>query len=86
MTMQALSCEKCGVGVLVEKFSPAHTSIQWESDTSECPLISRSGSAPGDHGRECSALRDSIDRAVAQRVLTESHIELPVGQKLPRLH
>ena len=86
MTMQELACEKCGLGVLVEKFSPAHTSIQWQSDTSECPLISETGFAPGEHHRECSALRDSIIRAVAKSVLTESLIELPTGPSLPRLH
>nr|WP_138844272.1 hypothetical protein [Rhodococcus pyridinivorans] len=86
MTMQELACNRCGLGVLVEKFSPAHTSIQWESDTSECPVISQGNPAIGVHRRECNALRDSIDRAVARSVLTETHLDLPAGPDLPRLH
>jgi hypothetical protein len=85
MTMQPLTCDQCGIGVLVEKFSPAHTSIQWESGTSWCPLIPEQMSL-GDHRRDCAALRSTIDRAVASRELGESHIELPVGTDLPRLH
>lgn len=85
MTMQPLTCEECGIGVLVEKFSPAHTSIQWESDTSWCPLMPEELSL-GDHRRECAALRSTIDRAVASHELGETCIELPAGPDLPRLH
>lgn len=86
MTMQPLNCETCGRGVLVEKFSPAHTSIQWRSDASGCPLIAEAPHAFGDHQRACSALRRTIDRAVVRHELGESRIELPTGPDLPRLH
>ncbi|WP_407443411.1 hypothetical protein [Rhodococcus sp. (in: high G+C Gram-positive bacteria)] len=86
MTMQPLQCETCGLGVLVEKFSPAHTSIQWMSDRSECSSVTDGVSSVGDRGRTCSALRRTIDRAVARHELDESSIELPRGADLPRLH
>ncbi|MGW5075078.1 hypothetical protein [Rhodococcus sp. NPDC004095] len=86
MTMQALNCETCGRGVLVEKFSPAHTSIQWTSDASGCPLIAAGTHSLGDRDRGCGALRRTIDRAVARHGLGESRIELPSGPDLPRLH
>lgn len=66
--MRAIACHDCGTRVLVEKFSPAHTSVQWTSDaTTSCPefagwVATGAGSAVP---RTCGALRDSIDRAVA---------------------
>lgn len=86
MTMQALGCDTCGLKVLVEKFSDAHTSIQWMTDASECPLISASSSQAGDPRRGCPSLRRSIDEAVRSRELDRSCLELPVGAGIPRLH
>ena len=86
MTMQPLNCETCGRGVLVEKFSAAHTSIQWTSEASECPMIGDAAQSVGDHRRGCSALRRSVDRAVERHELSESRIDLPAGPDLPRLH
>jgi hypothetical protein len=54
--------------VLVEKFSPSHTSVQWLDDAeSACPEFARRA-ALGEHSKwipTCPALRDSIERAVA---------------------
>lgn len=86
MTMQALGCDTCGRKVLVEKFSQAHTSIQWTTDASECPLISASSTRVGDPRRGCPSLRKSIDEAVRSAELGESCLELPVGAGIPRLH
>ncbi|WP_232716521.1 hypothetical protein [Gordonia metallireducens] len=91
MTMQPISCQGCGREVLVEKFSAAHTSIQWPFDARECPFIAArddAGTAAGfganTHG--CEQLLRTIDQAFAEQSLTESGIELPVGQNVPRLH
>ena len=35
--MQPLSCRRCGTAVLVEKYSMAHTSVQWPDDSRACP-------------------------------------------------
>ncbi|PSR61788.1 hypothetical protein C8258_26405 [Nocardia sp. MDA0666] len=57
--MDEVSCRSCGTWVLVEKFSPQHTSVQWSrSAMRACTELS----APGAH--TCAALRDSIDAAV----------------------
>lgn len=65
--MQQLRCDTCGTRVLVEKYSPTHTSVQWLTDAeSSCAEFAWKAAA-GAHSRwiaTCSALRDSIDRAV----------------------
>lgn len=86
MAMQPLNCDTCGRGILVEKFSAAHTSIQWLSDAAECPMIAAGDHGYGDVARTCVALRRTIDNAVANHDITESQIELPVGAAIPRLH
>ncbi len=57
--MQALQCGRCGTTVQVSKNSAAQTSIQWEVDSSACPL--RPELAVGD---TCPALSDTIRDAV----------------------
>ncbi|CAM5644494.1 hypothetical protein GCM10010261_20500 [Streptomyces pilosus] len=66
--MQPLSCRACGAGVLVEKHSLAHTSVQWHTDASGCPefatrraagTVPVTGLVP-----TCVLLRDSIESAV----------------------
>jgi len=70
--MQELRCDSCGNRVLVEKFSPTHTSVQWLEDAERCcPEFARRA-ASGEHSNwipSCSALRDSIQRAVDTGVL-----------------
>ncbi|MBD0022185.1 hypothetical protein GII33_21715 [Gordonia pseudamarae] len=86
MAMQQLNCHACGRGVLVEKYSAAHTSIQWMSNAEECPLIAAGHHGFGSLARRCEELRRTIDDAVASHKLCESQIELPVGAAIPRLH
>lgn len=86
MTMRPLNCQRCGIGVLVEKFSPVHTSIQWTSDAAGCPVISAGNHGVGDQGRGCGELRRSINNAVNDGALTETRIELPTDSTIPRLH
>ncbi|MEU7642970.1 MULTISPECIES: hypothetical protein [unclassified Streptomyces] len=61
-------CGTCGNQVLCEKFSPAHTQVQWTGDAAEsCPRIGArvtTGEASA-RVRSCDALRASIARAVA---------------------
>lgn len=86
MTMQEHSCDTCGCGVLVEKFSEAHTSIQWRGDAVRCPYIEQGGGAPGEASRRCPALHRSIDRAADAGDIPVTHVELPTGEDIPRLH
>ena len=86
MTLQPHSCTTCAREVLVEKFSEAHTSIQWRGGPSGCPALADGAPRLGEHSRSCSALRASIDRAVAQGEIPISQVELPSGGQIPRLH
>ncbi|MPY80739.1 MAG: hypothetical protein GEV04_20315 [Actinophytocola sp.] len=72
-----VACRSCGTTVLVEKFSMAHTSVQWMSDAGRsCPEFARR-SAEGGLLRTCVALRDSIDRAVVAGEVVLSARETP---------
>ena len=65
---QPVRCARCGAVVLVAKFSPQHTSVQWTATaTASCAEFGaraapQAGGAPAEG---CGALRDSIDAAVA---------------------
>ena len=88
MAMTPLNCRGCGRMVQVEKFSAAHTSIEWTFDSRECPFISALADSDlfGSHSRTCEQLRRTIDQAVIDHDLTESTLELPAPEQLPRLH
>jgi hypothetical protein len=77
MTMQRLDCGHCGRSVLVEKFSPAHTSVQWMDDARSCPRIASARRSLGDVDRGCDALRSTIENAVRKNIVVESTLELP---------
>ncbi|HSZ41689.1 MAG TPA: hypothetical protein VK817_17165 [Trebonia sp.] len=57
-TLREVACDRCGAAVDVAKFSPQHTSVQWNADSvracTEWSAVSRG----------CASLRESIDRAV----------------------
>ena len=69
--MQPVDCSRCGTRVLVSKNSPEQTSIQWEVDSSACPL--RADLAVGD---TCPALSDTIRDAVLAGALEVAGGEL----------
>jgi hypothetical protein len=77
MTMQKLDCGHCGRGVMVEKFSPAHTSVQWLDDTRHCPRICTARRSLGDSNRTCDALRLTIEEAFQNKVILVSSLEFP---------
>lgn len=83
MTMQPHNCRSCGLAVTVEKFSAAHTSIQWLPESEGCPFVGARGRSLAE--RSCPELRRSIDEAVRDRSLVESEIELPAGSDIPRI-
>ncbi|MEU3482852.1 hypothetical protein ACI2LO_34945 [Streptomyces sp. NPDC033754] len=65
--MRPVECATCGNRVLCEKFSPAHTSVQWTADAAVVCAEFRdrvSEGATSARIRTCRALRSSIDRAV----------------------
>ena len=85
--MQELSCTTCGNRVLVEKYSPTHTSIQWLTDAEQsCPRFAEQAEI-GTHSMwipTCTALRDSIERAAVDGVIrTDAQRSEPT---LGRLH
>ncbi|MER6255943.1 hypothetical protein ABT224_31795 [Streptomyces sp. NPDC001584] len=67
-----VTCQECGNRVLCEKFSPAHTQIQWTGDAAErCPRIAARVAAgePSARVRSCRELRASIETAVREGAL-----------------
>jgi hypothetical protein len=57
--MEPVPCGRCGTVVLVSKFSAEQTSIQWQVDSSVCPM--RHDLHVGD---TCPALAAAIQEAV----------------------
>ncbi|MDJ0394870.1 hypothetical protein QMK17_16215 [Rhodococcus sp. G-MC3] len=84
--MQELSCASCGNRVLVEKYSPTHTSVQWLEDAEEaCPEFARhiSLGMPSKSIPTCTRLRDSIADAVVLGALeTDATRSYPVPGRL----
>jgi hypothetical protein len=70
-----LTCDRCGAAVLVAKFSPQHTSVQWsQPSVRACPEFSARVTAGEQTALidSCASLRDSIDRALLQGSLKVS--------------
>ncbi|MDQ8706049.1 hypothetical protein RCO28_26760 [Streptomyces sp. LHD-70] len=70
--MQPVECVTCGNQVLCEKFSMAHTSVQWTAEAAVVCAEFRGRVAEGGTTariRTCLALRGSIDRAVEEGTL-----------------
>ena len=60
-------CDRCLAEVLVAKFSPQHTSVQWSPEAMRGCAEFASRSAAGEQTaliNSCGSLRGSIDRAV----------------------
>lgn len=78
--MRPVECAACGNRVLCEKFSPAHTSVQWSGPSAAaCPVIRArvAGGEPAGRVRACEELRGSIDAAVASGALEVTGADLP---------
>ncbi|MEV6836993.1 hypothetical protein AB0N17_21205 [Streptomyces sp. NPDC051133] len=70
--MRPVECAACGNQVLCEKFSPAHTSVQWTAEAAVVCAEFRGRVTEGGSTariRTCRGLRDSIDRAVEDGIL-----------------
>ena len=62
-----VECDRCGAAVLVAKFSPQHTSVQWSLTAAAGCAEFTARAAAGERAAlidTCVNLRDSIDRAV----------------------
>lgn len=73
--MQPVDCSSCGQRVLVAKYSPTHTSIQWPaSEAVRCPnrATATETNALGDIVRTCDRISDAVKSAVHEGVLVES--------------
>ncbi len=84
--MREIQCGTCGTGVLVEKYSPSHTSVQWLGDAERaCPEFARRAALgePSSWIPTCPALRDSIEKAVrAGELATDELRHEPVPGRL----
>jgi hypothetical protein len=65
-------CARCGACVLVAKFSPQHTSVQWSADAVGLCLEFAAADRASALVQGCGSLRDSIDAAV-----TSGRLEVP---------
>lgn len=64
-----LTCDRCGVVVLVKKTSPPHTSVQWSAESVRgCAEFAAQAAAgePTALIATCARLRASIERAVVE--------------------
>jgi hypothetical protein len=62
-----VECDRCGAAVLVAKFSPQHTSVQWDSASLRACAEFSAKAAAGEQTAlidTCASLRDSIQEAV----------------------
>jgi hypothetical protein len=65
--VQEIDCDRCGAAVRVAKFSPEHTSVQWNASSVRTCTEFGAKVASGEQTAlidSCASLRDSIDRAV----------------------
>lgn len=73
--MDKVSCRSCGTCVLVEKFSPQHTSVQWNpTAVATCTGLPPTGLRP----HTCPNLRASIEAAVESGDLAVSTRDIDV--------
>jgi hypothetical protein len=64
-----VACDRCAAMVLVVKFSPQHTSVQWSRAAVQTCAEFNAREAAGERSAlidTCTSLRDSIDRAAAE--------------------
>lgn len=67
--MHPHSCQTCQAEVLVAKYSPAHTSVQWNAAASAtCPAKAAAVENCG-YMLRCEALDASVDEAVSRGAL-----------------
>jgi hypothetical protein len=62
-------CDRCGAAVLVAKFSPQHTSVQWSPASVHACAEFTARLAGGEQTAlidTCASLRGSIERAVSE--------------------
>jgi hypothetical protein len=74
--VQPVTCRTCGNRALAEKYSEAHTSIQWLTDaTQTCPrLLADAGTGHSPSWvPSCPELRDTIDAVARSGELPMSH-------------
>jgi hypothetical protein len=64
-----VECARCGTSVLVAKFSPRHTSVQWSLESVYACAEFSARTAAGEQTaliEGCASMHASIDRAVLQ--------------------
>ncbi len=74
--MEEISCRDCGACVLVEKFGPQHTSVQWNH-----AALARCTELRTSDAHTCAALRDAIDEAVRSGKLSMSTRDTDVNTR-----
>lgn len=67
--LREVACGRCGAVVLVAKFSPQHTSVQWSRKAVQACEEFAARTAAGEQTAlisTCASLHDSIDRAAGE--------------------
>ncbi|TCN50754.1 hypothetical protein EV641_11130 [Rhodococcus sp. SMB37] len=83
--MQSLACHACGTCVLVAKYSPAHTSIQWTgSSEGTCHELAAARELDtAAYLLRCGALDHTVDVAVAEGRIPQTTRVEPHVRPLP---
>lgn len=74
--LQPVDCRFCHVTVAVRRLGPGHTAVQWNSEASQrCAHFAEVRESGGDTARtrSCPRLSDSIEHAVAEGYLSDTH-------------
>jgi len=82
--METVRCNSCGNRVLVEKYSEAHTSIQWLDDADNaCPEFAEARTKDGRAWvPTCPKLQESIDDLILSGQIGLSLRSYPVPGRL----
>ncbi|MGB9227074.1 hypothetical protein [Mycobacterium sp.] len=74
--LQPVDCRFCHVKVTVRRLGPGHTAVQWNTEASQrCAHFAEVRESGGDTARtrSCPRLSDSIEHAVAEGYLSDTH-------------
>jgi hypothetical protein len=79
--VRPIDCTRCGNRVLVEKYSPEHTGVQWLDDAQAACTYFAQLAASGDNrlaASGCPSLHESIDAEVREGRLPITRRTVPV--------
>lgn len=84
--LNRVTCSTCSSELLVEKYSPEHTSIQWAGPSRKCPELAAQGEVgSGTMNRICATLRRRIDELASDGRIPISVRSYPVPGRVDQV-